>query len=284
MNNILDRLLGLYPELSKKHQLVANYIFENASDVAFMNLAELARESKVSNATITRFAISLGYEGFPDFQKDIQKSAFNHIPPRNQVDILTSSSDEIFESMLENFAKTQSTYSQRDLQTVIGAAELISKSKKVFITGYQWSKSLVEATSYELRKYTNGVFPVLDNSFANYDLITDKPQKSCAIVFAMPRYPGRTMEHFKHFQKLDIPIILFTDDFFPFKNQAKHLFTIPLFGAATSVVFPQILILAIIQEIISRVIINNPELAKKRSAKFEESAKGKYLSIESLLS
>ncbi len=283
MDNILQNILDTYPKLSKKHQILASYILKSTTEVAFMTSVELAKATGVSNATITRFVIALGYSGFNEFQQNIQNNALNHLSSLDQLKNVTQHGDEVFESMLEALTLIPTTYAQRDTNAILEAADLIERSEKVFVTGYQWSKALVESTVYELEKYTDGVYPILENSFANYNLVNENPENSCAIVFAIPRYPTKTIQQIKKFEKLNIPIILFTDEVFPYAKKAKCLFTIQLFGMSLPTVLPLVIIMLIVQEIISRVIINNPKNAQERVEKFEKSAIDKYMSIEELV-
>ena len=47
----------------------AEYVLRNYRDVAFMNVAQLAAAAGSSPAADVRFAVSLGFEGYPSFQR-----------------------------------------------------------------------------------------------------------------------------------------------------------------------------------------------------------------------
>ncbi len=49
--------------LSDKKKQVAKYIVDNYIEVAFLTAAELARRSSVSEPTVIRLAVDLGYTG-----------------------------------------------------------------------------------------------------------------------------------------------------------------------------------------------------------------------------
>ena len=60
----------------------------NMYDAALMNAPMIAREAGVSEATLTRFVYALGYEGFPEFLRDLRRctlEAKNDNPFRQEV-------------------------------------------------------------------------------------------------------------------------------------------------------------------------------------------------------
>ena len=62
------RIKNKYCKLSKKQKLVADYLLKNYENVAFSNVNKLSTIVGVSESTIIRFAIRLGYNGYPDLQ------------------------------------------------------------------------------------------------------------------------------------------------------------------------------------------------------------------------
>ncbi|MGF1727297.1 MurR/RpiR family transcriptional regulator [Photobacterium nomapromontoriensis] len=67
-NNLLVRLRSNIEPLSKKLQIVANYILENAHEVQFQTITDLARKTETSEATVIRLCRDMGYKGYSDFR------------------------------------------------------------------------------------------------------------------------------------------------------------------------------------------------------------------------
>src|ERR1043165_3754207 len=61
-----DRLNGAQKRLGR-------YLQNDSSALLVSNVSDLANAVGVSKATVVRFAKSLGYKGFPEFKRDIQK-------------------------------------------------------------------------------------------------------------------------------------------------------------------------------------------------------------------
>ncbi|MDH5744621.1 MAG: MurR/RpiR family transcriptional regulator, partial [Candidatus Aminicenantes bacterium] len=57
-------IIEKYQELSKKEKKVADYIIQNHRTIFALSGKELSKKTKVSEATIVRFAQHLGYKGF----------------------------------------------------------------------------------------------------------------------------------------------------------------------------------------------------------------------------
>ena len=63
------RILAVYENLSPQQRQVADYVLEHLREVAFSSVPELAVEAGTSEATIVRFAQSVGYDGFSAFNR-----------------------------------------------------------------------------------------------------------------------------------------------------------------------------------------------------------------------
>ena len=62
--SVIRRLNGSFP---KREQRVADYVLENLETVAYLKQNEIAQAADVSVATVNRFCVTLGCEGFRDF-------------------------------------------------------------------------------------------------------------------------------------------------------------------------------------------------------------------------
>jgi DNA-binding MurR/RpiR family transcriptional regulator len=60
--------------LKGKKYLVGKYILDNYQEAAFATVAELAKKTGVSKATILRFATDLGFEGYQQLQQAIRST------------------------------------------------------------------------------------------------------------------------------------------------------------------------------------------------------------------
>ena len=68
-NDLLILLEEKYDTFSKSHKLIASYINNHFEKAAFLTAAKLGGTVGVSEATVVRFAVQLGYNGYPKLQK-----------------------------------------------------------------------------------------------------------------------------------------------------------------------------------------------------------------------
>ena len=62
---------------SKGQKTIANYLLHNYDKAAYLTAARLGKEVGVSESTVVRFAVELGYEGYPEMQKNLQELVRN---------------------------------------------------------------------------------------------------------------------------------------------------------------------------------------------------------------
>ena len=70
-NDIITRINEKFASMSKSHKKVATYIQEHYDQAVFMTAAQLGKELDISESTVVRFAMAIGFEGYPEFQKEL---------------------------------------------------------------------------------------------------------------------------------------------------------------------------------------------------------------------
>ena len=71
--HLLSKMNSQYQKFSKGQKKLAAYIQENYDKAAFLTAARLGETVGVSESTVVRFAIHLGYKGYPEFQKELEE-------------------------------------------------------------------------------------------------------------------------------------------------------------------------------------------------------------------
>ena len=71
--SVLQTIRNGMDTFSKGQKRIANYILENYDKAAFMTASKLGQTAQVSESTVVRFAVDLGFAGYPDMQKALQE-------------------------------------------------------------------------------------------------------------------------------------------------------------------------------------------------------------------
>ena len=72
-DDFLSRINEHFSHLSKGQKLIASYVIDHYDLAVFMTAAEIAEAVGVSESTVVRFAVSVGYSGFPEFTRALEK-------------------------------------------------------------------------------------------------------------------------------------------------------------------------------------------------------------------
>lgn len=70
--NVLHAIEESMPSFSKGQKRIAGYILANYDKAAFMTARRLGVIAHVSESTVVRFAVHLGYDGYPSMQKALR--------------------------------------------------------------------------------------------------------------------------------------------------------------------------------------------------------------------
>ena len=78
-NDLSNRINESYCKLSKGQKLLATYITDNYDKAVFLTAAKLGEVVGVSESTVVRFAMHLGYRGYPEFQSALEELVRNKL-------------------------------------------------------------------------------------------------------------------------------------------------------------------------------------------------------------
>ena len=131
---------------SKSQKKIADYILTHEKQAFTMTAAELAKAAEVSEATVVRFAVSLGYDGYQHFQKSLALEAKNQLTAVERMELLSEKgkgSDvikRVFKADMEKIEKTMSDLNYESFNT---AVEALLNAKNIYIAGVRSSAALV---------------------------------------------------------------------------------------------------------------------------------------------
>ena len=193
-------MIFTYEQISKLNDtelIVYNYIVKNVNKVLNMNIRELALESHVSTATITRFCHKLDCDGFVEFKIELKR--FNEVNKMPEID------DEI--TMLNQFFE----YSKgKEFQDNINeAVNYIIDSNFVVCLGIGQSGSMAK---YAARFFSNiGYYSqYIDDPF--YPAPTDQFEKCLLIAFSNSGETKEVIDQLRLYRGVQSRIISITNE------------------------------------------------------------------------
>ena len=105
-NDLLNRINKNYSKMSKGQKLLATYITDNYDKAVFLTAAKMGDVVGVSESTVVRFAMSLGYKGYPEFQNALEELVRHKLNSVQRMDVTYGriSQSEILETVLKSDA------------------------------------------------------------------------------------------------------------------------------------------------------------------------------------
>ena len=137
-NDLSNRINESYSKLSKGQKLLATYITDNYDKAVFLTAAKLGEVVGVSESTVVRFAMHLGYRGYPEFQSALEELVRNKLNSIQRMEVTYGriSQSKILESVLKSDAeKINSTLEKIDQAAFEMAVDTILNAKHIYIIG-----------------------------------------------------------------------------------------------------------------------------------------------------
>ena len=78
-DNLFAKIQSSYAGFSKGQKKLADYIMTNYEQAVFMTAVRLGKEVGVSESTAVRFAVELGYDGYPKFRQALEEVVLNKL-------------------------------------------------------------------------------------------------------------------------------------------------------------------------------------------------------------
>ena len=135
-HNFLSILQEKEPTFSKGQKRIARYITDSYDKAAFMTANRLGKTVGVSESTVVRFAVDLGFDGYPSMRKAMREMVLNRLTSVQRIEVANNRlGDQDVVSMvlhadMEKLRQTSETISREEFNTAVDA---ILKAKRVYI-------------------------------------------------------------------------------------------------------------------------------------------------------
>lgn len=214
--DIFTKIKERYDNFSKVNKILADYVLEKYSTIAFMSIQELSEKANVSTASITRFSKELDYSGFPAFQKEIQgiikkemidrKEIRELIQENNSIDVLS----EIINDNIDNLSYTLTDELSVEFNKAVKA---ISKGKNIYIVGLRSSYTVAYYFYFLLREVRGNVFIITPGVGDVYDQLASVNNDDVLVAISFPNYTKITCQIVEFFVKQKAQVISVTDTY-----------------------------------------------------------------------
>jgi DNA-binding MurR/RpiR family transcriptional regulator len=232
---IFARIMESYDtQMTSAEQRIADFLLGHKSQSITFSVATLAKNSGTSEATVVRFAKTLGFQGFLDFKQELLRLASKDLAgPDRYEKLLTkkgaSTLAQVADGEVQNIAET---LMQCDLKEFEAAANLLQKAKQVYTLGSGLSSHLAKLASYQLTLVGKRSLCLADSSSAfEEQLRLAEPHKDALLVFSVPPYSKSVVSLCEFAHDRGLPFVCVTDRL---QNPIVKLSTHRLLAASSS--------------------------------------------------
>jgi len=214
-NDLLNRINHNYSSMSKGQKLLATYITDNYDKAVFLTAAKMGDIVGVSESTVVRFAMSLGYKGYPEFQKALEELVSNKINSVQRMEVTYGriSQSEILQTVLQSDAdKLKTTLEKIDHNAFELAVDTILSAKNIYIIGIRSCAPLASFLSFYLTLMFDNVKLLHTNSSSEiFEQMLRIGEDDVIIGISFPRYSMRTLKALEFANNRSAKVITITD-------------------------------------------------------------------------
>ena len=226
--DILSILQEKEPTFSKGQKRIARYITEAYDKAAFMTANRLGKTVGVSESTVVRFAVDLGFDGYPSMQKAMQEMVLNRLTSVQRIEVANNRfGDQDVVSMVlhSDMEKLRQTGEILDREEFRSAVNAIMKAKRVYILGVRSVEPLANFLGYYLNYMFNNVHIVSGFSAGEmFEKIVGVNAEDVVIAFSFPRYSSTTTKGAQYCRSVGATVIGSTDSkLSPLGSNSDHV-------------------------------------------------------------
>ena len=183
---------------SKGQKRIANFILDSYDKAAFMTASKLGKRVGVSNSTVVRFAAELGYDGYPDMQRSLQKMIRNRLTTVQRIEVTNDRlGDQDLLSMVlqSDIEKIRLTLEELDRESFDRAVDAIIAAKRIYIIGVRSSASIATFLSFYFNLIFGNVVEVTANTASEvFERLLRVGEGDVVVGVSFPRYSSRTVQ------------------------------------------------------------------------------------------
>lgn len=213
--DIMSRINEKFNKMSKSHKKIAVYIIDHYEQAAFMTAARLGNTVGVSESTVVRFAYTLEYEGYPEFQEDLADWVKNKLNSVQKMGTKygKSTQSEILTSVLNaDMEKISDTMEHVDSHAFETAIEIILNAENVYIIGIRSCDPLARFLHFYLNMIRGNVHLLSTTSTSEiFEQMIRIDEKDVLVGISFPRYSMRALKALEFANDRNAKVVTITD-------------------------------------------------------------------------
>ena len=220
MESLQEKIKALPP--TKVNRKIAQFVIDNPADVAFMTTTDLARRLDISDASVLRFARSLGHSTFADFRKSLQQEVTEQLSHQrdsffSQAELYIASQSEngadslmekMFHSSMQNIQSLFEKNPETKFDEIVAA---LMQSRKKYICGFRIEATPAQKFGLLTRFLLEDVIISTNLDSQSIEMMLDMNDQDCFVLFIFSRYAKPALDLLAFARAKGAKIIVITD-------------------------------------------------------------------------
>jgi len=216
--------------LTRSQRKLMDYILSHDDEAVFLKVGDLARRVNVSEATVVRLSKTLGFKGFPEFQRELRLLFRNKLTTTSRlqktVKKMTTERDvlvKVFQADIHNIEETLKQTPATEFKQCVKA---IDSAQRIIIVGLRSAYSLAIFLGIALEFLQKNVWVIQPGIGDMWDRMLGLRRGDLVIGISFPRYTRQTVEVLKFAKERGIKTLAITDSLVsPLAQYADHVLT-----------------------------------------------------------
>ena len=213
--DILSVIESQSADFSKGQRKIAEYILTNYDKAAFMTAIKLARFTDVSESTVVRFAMELGYDGYPEMRRALQDVIRGKLTSVQRIKVakdIMGSSDILTHVLSSDIEQIRHTMEETDSGEFARAVDAIVTAKNIYILGLRSSSFLANFMGFYFNLFFSNSRVISESPDSEvFEQIVRLTSDDVLIAISFPRYSRRTIKAMRYARTVGSNIIAITD-------------------------------------------------------------------------
>lgn len=153
---ILENLEVPNFKVTKSDKILIEYIKNNIEDVFYKPISQIAKESNIGEATITRFSKKMGFSGLQDFKVTLAQEISSLSKSRNIINSNIENNEPVIDTakklLATNISTLESTVDIINGSEIHKSAQLIINAKRIYFIGIGYSGIIAQDSNYKFMR------------------------------------------------------------------------------------------------------------------------------------
>ncbi len=213
--DLLTELAQEMSKFSKGQRAIADFIIKQYDKAAFFTASRLGQTVGVSESTVVRFAMELGFEGYQQMQRTLQEIIRNKLTTAQRVEVTQDrleGHDLLKTVMIADTDKIRSTLENLNRDAFESAVAAITQAEHIYIIGVRSSSALSGFLAFYLNLIRENVRQVSTSAISEtVEQVMRIGAKDVVIGISFPRYSRRTLRAMQYAHDRGAQVIALTD-------------------------------------------------------------------------